>query len=92
MIGHLKMQRARFNGREDSSVFQETVDAEPGYRDPQLLPDGGRPHPYSFEVFALDTKLDFDPAQAKRKAVIDAMQGHVLASGMLVARFGADHF
>jgi phosphatidylethanolamine-binding protein (PEBP) family uncharacterized protein len=59
---------------------------------PNFSADGGRPHPYSFEVFALDTKLDLDPAQAKRKVVIDAMQGHVLASGVLVARFGADHF
>jgi Raf kinase inhibitor-like YbhB/YbcL family protein len=89
---HIKDPAGAINGREDSSVFQGTVDGEPGYRGPNFSADGGRPHPYSFEVFALDTKIDLDSAQAKRKAVIDAMQGHVLASGVLVARFGADHF
>jgi Raf kinase inhibitor-like YbhB/YbcL family protein len=80
------------NGREDSSVFQGEVDGEVGYRGPNFTADGGRPHPYSFEVFALDTKLDLDPAKAKRKAVIEAMRGHVLASGVQVVRFGADNF
>jgi Raf kinase inhibitor-like YbhB/YbcL family protein len=80
------------NGREDSSVFRGTVDGEPGYRGPNFSADGGRPHPYYFEVFALDRKLGLDPAQAKRKAVVEAMRGHVLASGELVTRFGADNF
>jgi Raf kinase inhibitor-like YbhB/YbcL family protein len=80
------------NGREDSSVFRGTVDGEPGYRGPNFSADGGRPHPYYFEVFALDTKLRLDPAQAKRKAIVDAMQGHVLASGELMVKFGAENF
>ena len=89
---HIKDPAGALNGREDSSVFQGTVDGEIGYRGPNFTADGGRPHPYSFEVFALDTKLDLDPARAKRQAVIQAMQGHVLASGVLVVRFGADNF
>ena len=80
------------NGREDSSVFQGEAGGEVGYRGPNFTADGGRPHPYSFEVFALDTRLDLDPAKANRKAVIDAMQGHVLASGVLVVHFGYDNF
>lgn len=89
---YIKDPPGALNGRENSSVFQGTADGEPGYRGPNFTADGGRPHPYSFEVFALDTKLDLDPAQAKREAVIHAMLGHVLASGVLVVRFGADNF
>jgi Raf kinase inhibitor-like YbhB/YbcL family protein len=88
----IKEPAGAINGREDSSVFQGEADGEVGYRGPNFTADGGRPHPYSFEVFALDTRLDLDPATAKRKAVIDAMQGHVLASGALVVRFGYDNF
>jgi Raf kinase inhibitor-like YbhB/YbcL family protein len=89
---NIKDPPGAINGREDSSVFQGEVDGEVGYRGPNFTADGGRPHPYSFEVFALDTKLDLDPAKAKRKAVIEAMQGHVLASGVMVAHFGFDNF
>ncbi len=89
---YIKDPAGAINGREDSSAFHGTADGEVGYRGPNFSADGGRPHPYSLEVFALDTKLDLDPAQAKRNAVIDAMQGHVLASGVLVVRFGADNF
>jgi Raf kinase inhibitor-like YbhB/YbcL family protein len=88
----IKDPAGAINGREDSSVFQGTADGEIGYRGPNFTADGGRPHPYSFEVFALDTRLDLDPVQAKRQSVIHAMQGHVLASGVLVVRFGADNF
>jgi Raf kinase inhibitor-like YbhB/YbcL family protein len=89
---YIKEPAGAINGREDSSVFHGTVGGEPGYRGPNFSADGGRPHPYSFEVFALDTKLDLDPAQAGRDAVINAMQGHVLASGVVAIRFGADNF
>jgi len=47
----------------------------------------GTPHAYHFEVFALDKTLDLDPAKADRKALLDAMQGHVLATGELVGMF-----
>jgi len=89
---YIKEPAGAINGREDSSVFHGTVDGEPGYRGPNFSADGGRPHPYHFEVFALDRKLGLDPAQAKRKAVVDAMRGHVLASGELVVKFGAENF
>jgi len=59
---------------------------------PCRQPQAARPHPYYFGVFALDRKLGLDPAQAKRKAVVEAMRGHVLASGELVTKFGADNF
>ena len=49
-------------------------------------------HHYTFELYALDTKLDVPqgmPAQATdtRTAVFNAMDGHVLGKAVLVARF-----
>jgi hypothetical protein len=43
-------------------------------------------HHYTFELFALDTKLDLGP-DATRADVITAMQGHILGKGVLVGRF-----
>ncbi|MGH8150856.1 MAG: YbhB/YbcL family Raf kinase inhibitor-like protein [Steroidobacteraceae bacterium] len=56
---------------------------KPGYIGPR--PPKGQTHPYHFEVFALDEKLSLSPPEATRNAVVDAMQGHVLASGEIVA-------
>jgi len=91
--GEIKDPAGALQGREDSSVFRGKPDGEPGYRGPNFSASGGYPHPYYFEVFALDTKLGLDPAIAKlRKPLADAMQGHVLASGELLVKFGADDF
>ncbi len=50
-------------------------------------PPAGQTHPYHFEVFALDTKLHLDPANADRNAVVAAMKDHVLAGGDIVANY-----
>jgi Raf kinase inhibitor-like YbhB/YbcL family protein len=49
-------------------------------------------HHYTFELYALDTKLDVpqgtpQEAAATRTAVVSAMDGHVLGKAVLVARF-----
>ncbi len=49
-------------------------------------------HHYTFELYALDTKIDVPPGQPQqaaqtRQAVFDAMDGHVLGKAVLVARF-----
>jgi Raf kinase inhibitor-like YbhB/YbcL family protein len=49
-------------------------------------------HHYTFELYALDTKLEVpqgtaQQAAATRTAVVDAMDGHVLGKAVLVARF-----
>jgi Raf kinase inhibitor-like YbhB/YbcL family protein len=49
-------------------------------------------HHYTFELYALDTKLDVpqgtpQEAAATRTAVFNAMDGHVLGKAVLVARF-----
>jgi Raf kinase inhibitor-like YbhB/YbcL family protein len=43
-------------------------------------------HHYTFELFALDSKLDLGP-DATRADVINAMQGHILAKAVLEGRF-----
>jgi len=84
----IKDPAGAINGREDSSTFHGKPDGEVGYRGPN--PPQGAVHPYYFEIFALDTKLDLDPAKAMRKPVVDAMKGHVLASGELVIKYSAE--
>src|SRR3982750_2211446 len=49
-------------------------------------------HHYTFELYALDTKLEVpqgtpQDAAATRTAVVNAMDGHVLGKAVLVARF-----
>ena len=49
-------------------------------------------HHYTFELYALDIKLDVPAGQpsgaaATRTAVFDAMDGHVLGKAVLVGRF-----
>jgi Raf kinase inhibitor-like YbhB/YbcL family protein len=89
---HVKDPAGALNGLQDSTTGLEDVTADPGYNGPNFHASGGTPHPYYFEIFALNTKLDLDPAQAKRRAVAAAMQGHILASGELVTRFGVHNF
>jgi Raf kinase inhibitor-like YbhB/YbcL family protein len=63
-----------------------------GYMGPGA-PANGPYHHYTFEVFALDTKLDVPAAAAaneaamKREAVMAAMQGHILGKAVVVGRF-----
>ena len=56
-----------------------------GYIGPK--PPVGETHPYHFEVFALDKKLDLNPDKADRTAVVEAMTGHVLAHGEIVGMY-----
>ncbi len=55
-----------------------------GYMGPR--PPAGGPHHYHIQVFALDRALDL-PDGAERPQLGDAMKGHVLASGELIATF-----
>ena len=65
----------------------------PLYRDEAIvlrthkLGEAGQTHSYHFQVFALNTRLDIDPASADRAAVINAMKGRVLAVGDLVGTY-----
>ncbi len=55
-----------------------------GYGGP--CPPPGKPHRYYFKLYALDTSLNLKPG-ATKKAVEEAMKGHVLAQAEVMGRF-----
>jgi len=62
-----------------------------GYMGPGA-PATGPYHHYTFELYALDIKLDVpqgtpQEAAATRTAIVNAMDGHVLGKAILVGRF-----
>jgi Raf kinase inhibitor-like YbhB/YbcL family protein len=69
---------------ELSSGVQQGLNFQkmPGYIGPKLA--AGETHQYHIQVFALNTRLKLDPAQSDREDIVQAMKGHVLASGDLV--------
>jgi Raf kinase inhibitor-like YbhB/YbcL family protein len=56
-----------------------------GYGGP--CPPPGKPHRYFFKLYALDAKLNLK-AGATKAGLEKAMQGHILAHGELVGRYG----
>ena len=56
-----------------------------GYRGP-LPPKGHGTHHYHFKVYALDAPLQVQPGLTK-KALLDAVKGHVLAEGELIGTY-----
>jgi Raf kinase inhibitor-like YbhB/YbcL family protein len=57
-----------------------------GYFGPRP-PEGDPPHRYHFQVFALKTRLDFLQPGVNRQAILNAMEGNVLARGEAVATY-----
>jgi Raf kinase inhibitor-like YbhB/YbcL family protein len=67
----------------------QTSASGPVYRGPGA-PANGPPHHYTFEIYALDTKLDITPgadAFETRAAVMKAVQGHILGKAVYVGLF-----
>lgn len=56
-----------------------------GYGGPEPIPGSG-PDRYRFQVFALSEKLDVEPG-VSRGAVLEAMEGRILAEGILRAKY-----
>lgn len=56
-----------------------------GYRGP-APPRGHGVHHYYFKVYALDTELKLKPS-ASKEALLDIMEGHILAQGQLVGTY-----
>ncbi|HMB00719.1 MAG TPA: YbhB/YbcL family Raf kinase inhibitor-like protein, partial [Spirochaetota bacterium] len=56
---------------------------KPGYGGP--CPPGGT-HRYFFKIYALDDKIDLT-AEADKKKLLQAMEGHILARGQLIGRY-----
>jgi len=90
-----------FNLPADARALPEGVPADPavaglgvdgsnswkrlGYGGP--CPPKGSPHRYTFRLYALDTVLDLE-AGASRAELDQAMEGHILATGQLMGRYG----
>jgi Raf kinase inhibitor-like YbhB/YbcL family protein len=69
----------------DGSVQAKNRRGAIGYLGPGA-PAVGPYHHYTFELFALDTKLSLG-ADATRPDVLAAIDGHILGKGVLVGRF-----
>lgn len=76
-----KYRPTQINSMIQGSNSKATI----GYFGPRP-PAGDPPHPYHFQVFALDRMLDL-PEGFSRSALLEAMKGHVLAQGELIGRF-----
>lgn len=83
------------HGAEQPDGMRQISASGPQYRGPGA-PATGPLHHYTFEVYALDTKLDVTPSTAAqpvaaaletRTAVMKAMQGHVLGKAVYVGLF-----
>ena len=69
----------------DGTIQAKNLRGAVGFMGPGA-PAVGPHHHYTFELFALDTKLDLGP-DATRADVTKAMDGHILGKGVLVGRF-----
>ncbi len=69
----------------DGTIQAKNLSQRVGFMGPGA-PPAGPDHHYTFELFALDTKLDLGP-DATRADVLKAMDGHILGKGVLVGRF-----
>lgn len=70
---------------DNGAVHGQTSAGRMGYEGP--CPPPGRPHRYRFFLYALDTSLDLKPG-ATKQAVLQAIQGHILAEAQLVGTYG----
>jgi Raf kinase inhibitor-like YbhB/YbcL family protein len=69
----------------DGTVQAKNLRGGVGFMGPGAPPQGPDHH-YTFELFALDIKLDLGP-DATRADVLKAIDGHILGKGVLVGRF-----
>lgn len=77
--GVSKTDQITGGGVQGQNDFRKT-----GYGGP--CPPPGKPHRYYFKLYALDTSLNLEPG-ATKKAVEEAMKGHVLAQAEVMGRF-----
>ena len=69
---------------DDGTRQINNIAGNPGYLGP--CPPPPAPHHYTFEFYALDSKLDL-PASASRDDLLKAMNGHVLAKAVYIGMF-----
>lgn len=83
-IQKLAQERPRTASLDDGGLQGKNDFGNLGYNGP--CPPPGKPHRYFFKVYALDQKLEI-PAGATRKALDEALKGHVLAEGEVMGTF-----
>ena len=69
----------------DGTVQIKNVRGQAGCMGPGAGPAGPYHH-YTFELYALDVKLDLGP-DAARADLLKAMDGHILGKGVMMGRF-----
>jgi Raf kinase inhibitor-like YbhB/YbcL family protein len=69
----------------DGTIQAKNTPGDVGYRGPGAAAAGPYHH-YTFELYALDSKLDLGP-DATRADVVKAMDGHILGKAVLEGRF-----
>lgn len=69
----------------DGTIQAKSTRGAVGFMGPGA-PPAGPYHHYTFELYALDTKLDLK-ADATRADVLKALDGHILGKGVLMGRF-----
>jgi Raf kinase inhibitor-like YbhB/YbcL family protein len=69
----------------DGTIQVKNLRGNAGFMGPGA-PAPGPHHHYTFELYALDTKLELGP-DATRPDVLKAIDGHILAKAVLVGRF-----
>jgi len=74
-----KEEQTPNGSRQGANDFGET-----GYDGP--CPPGNSTHRYLFDLYALDTRLNL-PSGVEKRAVLDAMNNHIVAHGQLTARY-----
>jgi Raf kinase inhibitor-like YbhB/YbcL family protein len=70
---------------ENGAEQGKNIRGSAGYIGPK--PPAGQTHTYHFQVFALNGKLDLEPANADRATVLAAMKNKVVAQGDLVVNY-----
>jgi Raf kinase inhibitor-like YbhB/YbcL family protein len=75
-----------YQGPTGFSMFrrQGSPPPEPGYRGP--APPPGKPHRYTFTLFALDAPLDVEEGLDKA-GLLKAMEGHIVGQGQLIGLY-----
>jgi Raf kinase inhibitor-like YbhB/YbcL family protein len=73
------------NAQLPDGTIQGKTNSGVGYKGPGAAANGPLHH-YIVELYALDSKLDLGP-DATRADLLKAMDGHVLAKGVIVGRF-----
>lgn len=72
------------NGAKNGATWGVSDFSKVGYHGP--CPPPGKPHRYSFRLYALDKTLDL--VRATRFDVEKAMKGHVLGEARLMVKYG----